>query len=116
MQTDAGKTRWMTNGLLMLHARIKQFAATLCKRGSAVPGIQPHTNRGVLLEDAAEAPNPKHQAPEKPQNTKNETGALVWSLNFGASLELGTWTLGAFEFLNLRTKASSLKFEAHELA
>ena len=28
MQTDAGKTRWMTNSLLMLHARIKQQAVT----------------------------------------------------------------------------------------
>gem|GEM_PF-3776601 len=31
MQTDAGKTGWMTNSLLMLHGGIKQQAVTCDK-------------------------------------------------------------------------------------
>jgi hypothetical protein len=41
------------------------------------------------------APNSKLQAPEKFQ-APNSFGATIWSLLFGASLELGAWNLVLF--------------------
>src|SRR2546430_701273 len=56
-----------------------------------------------------EAPNPNLQAPEKLQSTNSKPLSLAgcWNLNFGASLELGGWSLG-FSALGFRALIPTL--------
>jgi hypothetical protein len=53
---------------------------------------------GIMTRRGREAPSAKLQHPEKLQTSTSKPNALstYWSLMFGASLELGCWTLGAF--------------------